>query len=151
VRAPAPRAAAARGWFELRAPELTDSVKRELAILRNRTFLDAKRHYKTAREDRAVPTVFAIGTLVDGAGGAGGGSRAPTRAVRAPTLVDTLLGDDKFTAYAGRAMDAVRARTTGGGKEAFKAKKAAAAATWKKRRADYDAEHGKKKSKRKLY
>lgn len=136
-------------WFELRAPELTDSVKRELAVLRNRSYLDPKRHYKTVREDRTVPTSFAIGTIVE-SGGADP-SRRLTRSERRPNLVDSLLGDEGFRAYATRTMEAVRARTEGGGKAAFQAKKLASAAAWKQRRAAFDAENGGKKSKRKLY
>jgi hypothetical protein len=150
VSRPAPgKRAREADWFELRAPELTDGVKRELAVLRNRSYLDPKRHYKTVREDRTVPTSFAIGTIVE-SGGADP-SRRLTRSERRPNLVDSLLGDETFRAYATRTMETVRARTEGGGKAAFQAKKLASAAAWKQRRAAFDAEHGNKKSKRKLY
>jgi hypothetical protein len=139
-----------KGWFELTAPELTADVRRELAIVRNRTFLDPKRHYKSAKEDRSgVPTAFSIGTVV-----AGVGERpAPRaeRAARAATLVESLLGDSKFKSYAGRTMRSVRERAEGGGIVAYQAKKAKAGADWKAQRAKYEAANGKRAKKRKLY
>lgn len=138
-----------RGWFEIAVPELTTDVRRELAIVRNRTFLDPKRHYKTAKEDRDMPKTFAIGTYV----AATGERSAPreARAPKAPTLVNALLGDGGFKAYAGRTMRTVRDRAEGGGVVAYQVKKALAGADWKKRRADYVKEHGKKEKQRKLY
>jgi Fcf2 pre-rRNA processing len=138
-----------RGWFELAVPEMTTEVRRELAIVRNRTFLDPKRHYKTAKEDRNIPKTFAIGTYVMGAGERAAPREA--RGARAPTLVDTLLGDGGFKSYAGRTMRTVRERAEGGGIVAYQAKKAQAGADWKKRRADYQTAHGKKVKKPKLY
>ena len=138
-----------RGWFELAVPEMTTEVRRELAIVRNRTFLDPKRHYKTAKEDRNIPKTFAIGTYVMGAGERAAPREA--RGARAPTLVDTLLGDGGFKSYAGRTMRTVRERAEGGGIVAYQAKKALAGADWKKRRADYQTAHGKKVKKPKLY
>jgi hypothetical protein len=136
----APRAAPpARGWFDLPTPVLTDDLKRELAVLRNRAFLDPKRHYKTAREDRErALTAFSVGTVVE----APAEKRARLSArERKPTMVDALLADGVFGAYAERTMAQVHARGRGASAAAYKAKKIAAGADWKKRRSEFKAQH----------
>lgn len=34
------------GWFNMKAPELTEEAKRDLEVLQMRSVLDPKRHYK---------------------------------------------------------------------------------------------------------
>ena len=34
------------GWFNMKAPELTEEAKRDLEVLQMRSILDPKRHYK---------------------------------------------------------------------------------------------------------
>jgi hypothetical protein len=144
-------ATAGAAWFDLPAPELTSELRRELTILRNRTFLDPKRHYKSAREDRsrALPKYFAVGTVVEGAAERLSRSSRLTHAERQPTLVDGLLADEGFNAYAGRTMDAVRTRAEAGGIKQYRERKASASADWKKRRTAFDAAQGGRKQKRK--
>lgn len=141
----------ARGWFDLPAPPMTLELKRELLILRNRNFLDPTRRYKTSREDREkLPKHFSIGTVVESAGE--GQSKRLSKAERRPTLLASLQSDPVFQDYANRTMAKVRERAEGGGILAYREKKAAAGADWKKKRAAYKAAHkgGKKKGK-KLY
>jgi hypothetical protein len=137
------RAAPARGWFDLPTPALTDDLKRELAVLRNRAFLDPKRHYKTAREDRErALTAFSVGTVVE----APAERRARLSArERKPTMVDALLSDEVFGAYAARTMAQVHARGRGASVAAYKAKKIAAGAEWKKRRGEFAKAHAGKR------
>lgn len=47
-------------WFDMKAPELTPELKRDLHILKNRHVLDPKRFYK--KED-APSKYFAMGTI----------------------------------------------------------------------------------------
>jgi hypothetical protein len=109
-------------------------------VLRNRAFLDPKRHYKTAREDRErALTSFSVGTVVEAA--AEKRARLTARE-RKPTMVDALLEDGVFGAYAERTMAAVHARGRGASAAAYKAKKIAAGAEWKQRRAAYKKAHG---------
>ena len=127
-------AAAPRGWFDLPAPKLTTELKRELTILRNRNFLDPARRYKTSREDRdQLPKYFQIGTVVDGATE----RRGSTRAQRKPSMLAALQADPVFTEYATRTMENIRKRAEGGGIAAYRAKKAAAGAAWKKQLKGY--------------
>jgi hypothetical protein len=145
-------AKSARGWFDLPAPPMTLELKRELLILRNRNFLDPTRRYKTSREDREkLPKHFSIGTVVDSAGE--GQSKRLSKAERRPTLLASLQSDPVFQDYANRTMAQVRERAVGGGISAYREKKAAAGADWKKKRAAYKAAHkgGKKSKGKKLY
>ena len=44
------------GWFNMKVPELTAEVKRDMLLLRNRAALDPKQFYK--REARGLPKFF---------------------------------------------------------------------------------------------
>ena len=141
-------AAPPRGWFDLPAPTLTTELKRELTILRHRNFLDPARRYKTSSEDRgALPKFFQIGTVVDGATD----RRSSTRAQRQPTLVASLQADPVFNEYAARTMENIRHRAEGGGVAAYREKKRAAGAAWKKHVKEYKNAPGKKRAQKKLY
>jgi hypothetical protein len=141
-------ASAPRGWFDLPAPELTLELKRELTILRNRNFLDPTRRYKTSREDRgALPKFFQIGTVVEGATERHAGTRARSK----PSLVATLQADPVFNEYASRTMENIRHRQEGGGLVAYKAKKAAAGAAWKKHLKEFKGNKKAAKGKKRLY
>jgi hypothetical protein len=104
-------ATAGKRWFDMAAPEVTAEVKRDLLILKNRAYLDPKRHYKT-REERVhgLPKHFQIGTVVEAPNE--GHSRATrlTNKERKPTLVAALLADDAFQRYAARTVSAVEER-----------------------------------------
>lgn len=34
------------GWFDMKAPEMTEEIQRDLELLKMRSVLDPKRHYK---------------------------------------------------------------------------------------------------------
>ncbi len=143
-------AGAGRGWFDLPAPPLTTELRRELTILRNRNFLDPTRRYKTSREDRGpLPKYFQIGTVVEGATE----RRSATRAQRKPSLLASLQADPVFTEYASRTMENIRARAEGGGVAAYRAKKQAAGAAWKKQLKSYKGAGGggKRRGGKRLY
>ena len=53
------------GWFDMKAPEMTEEVKRDLEVLQMRNAIDPKKFYK--KNDRNVlPKFFQIGQYVDG-------------------------------------------------------------------------------------
>ncbi|KAJ3220413.1 Deoxynucleotidyltransferase terminal-interacting protein 2 [Dinochytrium kinnereticum] len=60
---------AGAGWFHMKAPDLTDELKRDLQVIRSRAALDPKRHYK--KPDKSMkgklPKFFQIGTVMDSA------------------------------------------------------------------------------------
>ena len=48
-----------RGWFDMKAPEMTEEKKREIMVLQMRRSLDPKRFYK-APDIRGVPKFFQV-------------------------------------------------------------------------------------------
>ncbi|KAJ5279902.1 hypothetical protein N7478_005274 [Penicillium angulare] len=53
-------------WFNLPKTELTTELKRDLQILRMRSVLDPKRHYKKENGKAKVPEFSQVGTIVQG-------------------------------------------------------------------------------------
>lgn len=52
------------GWFNMKAPELTEEVKRDLEVLQMRSVLDPKRHFKST-DMKVLPKYFHLGRVVD--------------------------------------------------------------------------------------
>ncbi|RYG42404.1 hypothetical protein EON68_01850, partial [archaeon] len=120
------RTALGKAWFNLPAGELTQEMKRDLLILRNREYLDPKRHYKGGGVDgtSALPRFFAVGTVQEGPHEAL--SQRLTRKQRHPTLVDALLTDERFRQYARKNVAEVAAKARSGTRGAFAKRKAQA-------------------------
>ena len=53
-------------WFDLPKTDLSTSLKRDLQLLRMRSVLDPKRHYKKENGKAKVPEFSHVGTLVEG-------------------------------------------------------------------------------------
>ncbi|KAL4958820.1 Fcf2 domain-containing protein [Aspergillus stella-maris] len=53
-------------WFDLPQTELTPELKRDLQLLRMRSILDPKRHYKKENGKAQPPKYSQIGTIVEG-------------------------------------------------------------------------------------
>ncbi|XP_045103605.1 uncharacterized protein LOC123499557 [Portunus trituberculatus] len=51
------------GWFNMKAPELTEEAKRDLEVLQMRSVLDPKRHYKN--DMKVLPKYFQLAEVVD--------------------------------------------------------------------------------------
>ncbi|KAJ5107557.1 hypothetical protein N7456_004232 [Penicillium angulare] len=60
------KATAGPEWFNLPKTELTTELKRDLQILRMRSVLDPKRHYKKENGKAKVPEFSQVGTIVQG-------------------------------------------------------------------------------------
>lgn len=58
-----PPSTAGRGWFNMTSTPMTDALKKDLILIKNRNFLDAKRFYKSA--DTAGKFLQA-GTVIEG-------------------------------------------------------------------------------------
>uniref|UniRef100_A0A3Q4I8D1 Fcf2 pre-rRNA processing C-terminal domain-containing protein n=1 Tax=Neolamprologus brichardi TaxID=32507 RepID=A0A3Q4I8D1_NEOBR len=54
------------GWFNMKAPEITQELKGDLQVLKMRASLDPKRFYKKNDRD-GFPKYFQVGTVVDNA------------------------------------------------------------------------------------
>lgn len=53
-------------WFDLPKTELTPELKRDLQLLRMRSVLDPKRHYKKESGKAKAPEFSQIGTIIEG-------------------------------------------------------------------------------------
>ncbi|XP_068563388.1 deoxynucleotidyltransferase terminal-interacting protein 2 isoform X2 [Cebidichthys violaceus] len=81
------------GWFNMKAPEITQELKGDLQVLKMRGSMDPKRFYK--KNDReGFPKYFQIGTVVDNPVDFYH-SRLPKKA-RKRTMVEELLSDAEF-------------------------------------------------------
>ncbi|XP_050973248.1 deoxynucleotidyltransferase terminal-interacting protein 2 isoform X2 [Labeo rohita] len=84
------------GWFNMRAPELTEELKNDLKALKMRSAMDPKRFYK--KNDReGLPKYFQVGTVVDNPVDFYS-SRIPKKQ-RKRTIVEELLADAEFRSY----------------------------------------------------
>uniref|UniRef100_A0A671Q8V3 Deoxynucleotidyltransferase terminal-interacting protein 2-like n=2 Tax=Sinocyclocheilus anshuiensis TaxID=1608454 RepID=A0A671Q8V3_9TELE len=84
------------GWFNMRAPELTEELKNDLKALKMRSAMDPKRFYK--KNDReGFPKYFQVGTVVDNPVDFYS-SRIPKKQ-RKRTIVEELLADAEFRSY----------------------------------------------------
>ncbi|XP_072366629.1 deoxynucleotidyltransferase terminal-interacting protein 2 [Scyliorhinus torazame] len=84
------------GWYDMKAPELTDELKNDLKALKMRAAIDPKRFYK--KNDRVgFPKYFQVGKILDNAADFYH-SRIPKKQ-RKQTMVEELLADADFRRY----------------------------------------------------
>jgi hypothetical protein len=92
---PAPDLSAGKGWFGMMPTPLTDEVKTDLAVIRNRNYLDPKRFYKSA--DSTKGKVLQVGTVIEGA--AEFHSARLTKKQRRGNLTEEIMADPAASAY----------------------------------------------------
>ncbi|KAL2918353.1 dTDP-fucopyranose mutase [Polyrhizophydium stewartii] len=102
------KATAGPGWFGMVSTDLTDEVRRDLHILRNRAALDPKRHYKR-ESSKTLPKVFQIGTIVEVPTDFYSGRL--TKRERKQTIVEELLTDAKAKAFMKRKTSEIREKS----------------------------------------
>ncbi|KAF0301312.1 Deoxynucleotidyltransferase terminal-interacting protein 2 [Amphibalanus amphitrite] len=81
---------AGEGWYNMKAPELTEEVKQNLEVLQMRGAINKNRVYKKS-DMRTLPKYFAMGTVVEHATDFYS-SRIPKKQ-RKKTLVEELMAD----------------------------------------------------------
>ncbi|KAM5142471.1 deoxynucleotidyltransferase terminal-interacting protein 2 [Mantella aurantiaca] len=85
-----------QGWFNMKAPEMTEELKNDLKALKMRSAMDPKHFYK--KNDReGFPKYFQVGTVVDNPLDFYH-SRIPKKQ-RKRTIVEELLVDSEFRRY----------------------------------------------------
>ncbi|KAJ8279637.1 hypothetical protein COCON_G00067030 [Conger conger] len=84
------------GWFNMKAPEMTEELTNDLKVLKMRAAMDPKRFYKKNDRD-GFPKYFQVGTVVDSPVDFYN-SRVPKKQ-RKRTMVDELLADAEFRNY----------------------------------------------------
>ncbi|KAG5850091.1 hypothetical protein ANANG_G00078560 [Anguilla anguilla] len=84
------------GWFNMKAPEMTEELTNDLKVLKMRAAMDPKRFYKKNDRD-GFPKYFQVGTVVDSPVDFYH-SRIPKKQ-RKRTMVEELLADAEFRNY----------------------------------------------------
>ncbi|EGW31876.1 uncharacterized protein SPAPADRAFT_62484 [Spathaspora passalidarum NRRL Y-27907] len=102
-------------WFNMKQPELTPEIKRDLQVIKQRSALDPKRHYK--KDKWEIPKYFQMGTIVEG--NAEFYSRLK-RKQRGTTLVEEILHDDDTKKYFKRKYSEIQSAKTSGKKGHYK-------------------------------
>lgn len=82
-------------WFNMRQPEMTPEIKRDLLIVKHKSALDPKRHYK--KDKWEVPKFFQMGTIVESK--ADFYASRMKRKDRGNTLVEEVLNDGDTNKY----------------------------------------------------
>nr|CAB3239388.1 deoxynucleotidyltransferase terminal-interacting protein 2 [Phallusia mammillata] len=100
-------ATSGKKWFDMKAPELTDEVKRDMKILQMRSILDPKRFYKK-NDRKTIPKYFQIGKIMDNAVDFYS-SRVPKKQRKA-TLADELIADANSKRYQKRKFNEIQAK-----------------------------------------
>jgi Fcf2 pre-rRNA processing len=97
AKAAAASATAGDKWFHMRPTPMTDAVQKDLAVIRNRNYLDPKRFYKSADNNKNKHMVQ-VGTVIEGA--AEFYSSRLTKKERRTNFTDEILADPSISTYA---------------------------------------------------
>ena len=92
---PAPDHSAGAGWFGMVPTPVTDELKTDLAVIRNRNYLDPKRFYKSA--DNSKNKVMQLGTVIEGS--AEFYSSRLTKKQRRTNLTEEIMADPVAAEY----------------------------------------------------
>eukprot|EP00536_Pseudo-nitzschia_multiseries_P004744 jgi/Psemu1/237909/estExt_Genewise1.C_810047 len=86
---------AGKGWFGMKPSAMTDELKTDLAIIRNRSYLDPKRFYKSTDKHHKI---VQVGTVIEGASEFY--SSRLTKKERRANLTEELMADKSTADYA---------------------------------------------------
>lgn len=92
---PQEKQTAGADWFNMPKTELTPELKRDLQILRMRSVLDPKRHYKKENGKVRPPQYSHMGTIIEGPGEFFSGR--VTKKDRKKTFVEEVLASERET------------------------------------------------------
>lgn len=112
---------AGSSWFDMPAPTITPELKKDLQLLKLRTVIDPKRHYKKGdAKSKTLPKYFQVGTVVASATEFYSGRL--TKKERKATLADELLSDHKLRDYRKRKVREIEEEKRPAGNEKWKIK-----------------------------
>jgi len=112
-------ATAGPDWYNLPRTNLTPQLKRDLQLLRLRSVLDPKRHYKkNSSKGNHFPEFSQVGTIVEGSTEFFS-ARIPNKQ-RKKTFVEEVLAGEKDSGYFGRKYSEVQASKMSGKKAYYK-------------------------------
>lgn len=110
---------AGKGWFRMTPTPMTDELKTDLAVIRNRTYLDPKRFYKSADKHHSI---VQLGTVIEGA--AEYYSSRLTKKQRRANLTEEIMADPETSDWAKKKFKKMsREKTIEAQKRIGKAKK----------------------------
>ena len=90
---------AGSGWFNMKPTAVTEELERDMALIRNRNYLDPKRFYKSADNPRpGMKTVVQAGTVIEGP--TEFYSSRLTKKQRRSNLVDEVMADPESAQWA---------------------------------------------------
>ncbi|GMP82043.1 hypothetical protein CsSME_00036518 [Camellia sinensis var. sinensis] len=112
---------AGKNWFDMPAQTLTPELTKDLQLLKLRSVIDPKRHYKKGdSKSRTVPKYFQVGTVIESASDFFTGRL--TKKERKATLADELLSDHTLGEYRKRKVREIEEQNRPGGVEKWKIK-----------------------------
>lgn len=109
-------ATAGSKWFDMPKGEMTSEMKRDLQLLKMRSVLDPKRHYK--KDNSPLPTYFQSGTIIEG-NTEYYSARLSTKE-RKKTIADEILADSESRKYFKRKYHDVQMSSTSGRRAYYK-------------------------------
>jgi hypothetical protein len=86
---------AGSGWFNMQPTRMTEELKTDLAVIRNRTYLDPKKFYKSSDKSHKI---VQLGTVIEGA--AEYYSSRLTKKQRRSNITEEILADPSTADYA---------------------------------------------------
>jgi hypothetical protein len=90
----APDTTAGDGWFGMAPSAMTDELKTDLAVIRNRTYLDPKRFYKSSDTNQKI---VQVGTVIEGSSEFF--SARLTKKQRRSNLTEEIMADPSAADY----------------------------------------------------
>ncbi|XP_043701743.1 rRNA-processing protein fcf2-like [Telopea speciosissima] len=112
---------AGKSWFEMPAPTITPELKKDLQMLKLRSVIDPKRHYKKGdSKSKTLPKYFQVGTVTESASDFFSGRL--TKKERKATLADELLSDRSLGEYRKRKVREIEEQNQSVGNQKWKIK-----------------------------
>ncbi|KAK9266788.1 hypothetical protein L1049_012519 [Liquidambar formosana] len=112
---------AGRNWFDMPAPTITPELKKDLQLLKLRSAIDPKRHYKKGdSKSKTLPKYFQVGTVVESVSDFFTGRL--TKKERKATLADELLSDRSLGDYRKRKVREIEEQRRPSGVDKWKIK-----------------------------
>jgi len=116
-------------WTDMPTPTLTPELKKQFQLLKVRSAMDPKRHYK-ANDTKGIPTHFQVGTVIEGNTEFYSGRL--TKKERKQTFADELLANSQLKSFRKRKYTEIQEEKGKGGKKFYKQKKNRQKSSWAK-------------------
>lgn len=110
---------AGKNWFDMPAPTITPELKKDMQLLKLRSVLDPKRHYKKGdSKSKTLPKYFQVGTVIESPSDFYSGRLAKNE--RKATLADELLSDQTLGQYRKRKVREINEQNRPAGVDKWK-------------------------------